>query len=218
MAEKFRPLSELPKPQQRRRNMPHWESPGATYFLTFRLADSIPAGSRRELEIRASAWLRAHGCRDRPDLWLLSDEAQIEFRHALDENEERWLDRGEGACILRSADCRDPLIETMHHFDRVRYTLDAYVIMPNHVHALILPSAGWSLPAITATWKQYASLRINERLESGGALWQRETFDHIVRSWDKLEQFRSYIAANPARAKLSPGEFHLSRGSGIAAP
>jgi type I restriction enzyme R subunit len=215
MPAQFRPFSDLPAPEKRRRNLPHWEAPGATYFLTFRLADSIPAGALHELELRATAWLRAHNCADRRDVWTLPVAAQADFRRVIRSEEERWLDAGEGRCVLRDAACRAVLVETLQYFDGTRYALDDYVIMPNHVHALILPLEEWSLSKILGTWKQYSSMRINERQRQAGGLWQKETFDHIVRDIQKLEECRRYIAANPIKAKLKASEYHLGRGSGI---
>ena len=43
------------------RNLPHWRQDGCTYFVTFRLADSIPVGVRQELEHEKKLWLLRHG-------------------------------------------------------------------------------------------------------------------------------------------------------------
>jgi hypothetical protein len=46
-------------------------------------------------------------------------------------------------------------------------------------------------------------------------LWQKESYEHIVRDLDQLEAYRKYIANNPA--KLRPGEYTLGKGGGIEA-
>ena len=70
----FRLFSELDRPIKRRRNLPHWEVPGATYFLTFRLRDALPAGTVQELEMRRSTWLQIHRLTDCRDVSNLSDD------------------------------------------------------------------------------------------------------------------------------------------------
>jgi putative transposase len=150
-----------------------------------------------------------------PELWSLPVSAQEDFRRTISAEEQRWLDAGQGCCVLQEEECRAWLVEALHHFDGDRYTLDDYVIMPNHAHALVLPAEEWALGKIIASWKQYSARRINERMQREGALWQHESFDHIVRAWDKLEQCRRYIAANPVKAKLRAGSYHVGRGAGI---
>ncbi|MEQ1854716.1 MAG: hypothetical protein ABMA01_24375, partial [Chthoniobacteraceae bacterium] len=41
-----------------RNHLPHWQQPGATYFITFRLADAVPAGLRTEWTNERAAWLK----------------------------------------------------------------------------------------------------------------------------------------------------------------
>ena len=60
------------------RNLPHWQQAGTTYFITFRLADSLPAGCLRELEADRLAWLLA---RDIPSPEKIADQPDA-IRHA----------------------------------------------------------------------------------------------------------------------------------------
>jgi len=60
-------------------------------------------------------------------------------------------------CHLREASFRNPLIEAMHFKDGQIYCLDRYVIIPNHVHALILPAEGERLSSIVANWKKFSA-------------------------------------------------------------
>jgi putative transposase len=211
----FRPFSDLERPDKRRRNLPHWDTPGATYFVTFRLADALPAGELKKLEIACAAWLRAYGISHRRQVRLLPDGAQHEFRRLFTAPEERWLDAGQGACVLRDPQCREAVIEMMLLFDATRYALDEFVIMPNHVHALMLPLGGNELLDILATWKKFSARQINGLRKRSGTLWQAESFDHIVRDRERLEKFRDYIRQNPVKARLREGEYTLGNGSGI---
>ena len=85
--------------------------------------------------------------------------------------------------------------------DGTRYHLGEHVVMPNHVHALVMPLAQWALSEILHTWKSYTAKLINRELEQTGAFWQKESFDHIVRSEAALEHFARYIRDNPKNQK-----------------
>jgi hypothetical protein len=61
------------------------------------------------------------------------------------------------------------------------------------------------LGEIIRHWKGGSAHDINRLLQRRGALWQREPFDHIVRSEAQLERFRSCIAENPTKARLRSG-------------
>lgn len=93
----------------------------------------------------------------------------------------------------------------MHHFDGSRYELDAYVVMPNHVHVLLRPTqwAIYPLENILGGWKQFSSGHINRQMGLAGELWQDESFDRIVRDEEHLYRVLQYIGNNPERAGLS---------------
>ena len=57
------------------------------------------------------------------------------------------------------------------------------------------------------SWKKWTALQINRALGRTGRFWQDESFDHLVRSPAAFDKFRRYIAENPSKAKLRPGEF-----------
>jgi REP element-mobilizing transposase RayT len=88
----------------------------------------------------------------------------------------------------------------MRYFDGDRYNLDEFVVMPNHAHALVTPLGAHLLSLILRSWKSYTAKKINASLGRSGAFWQKESFDHIVRSAASLEKFRQYIRDNPKDA------------------
>jgi REP element-mobilizing transposase RayT len=89
----------------------------------------------------------------------------------------------------------------LNYHDGSVYALDAFVIMPNHVHALVCPQGDAELNAITKTWKTVSAHRVNRLLGRSGTLWQHESWDHIVRSPEHLDGYRRYIEANPGKAQ-----------------
>ncbi|MCO6496255.1 MAG: transposase [Chitinophagaceae bacterium] len=95
-------------------------------------------------------------------------------------------------------------------FANQRYILDAWVIMPNHVHVLVKPINGFNLWEITHSWKSFSATKINELENREGQLWMHESHYHIVRSAEALDSIRDYIGLNPQKAGLQEGTFLLS--------
>ena len=215
-----------------RRNLPHWEQAGCTYFLTWRLADSLPVSKLAEWTESRDRWLALN-----PRPW--SPTTAAEYNREFVARIEGWLDAGHGSCILRRPDVHGILAGALQFFHGQRYDLDACVIMPNHVHVLVTPyvtqafqpgmetnpQAGkpvshlisHSLSGIVQSWKGYSAREINRLLGRNGRLWMDENFDHAVRSADQLEHFRKYIRENPAKAGLRKDEYFLQCDTGFPA-
>ena len=186
----------------RQRNLPHWRQEGGTYFVTFRLADSLPRAKLESLRAQRREWLRKHPPPVSPaDLRRF----QVLFSARI----EQYLAAGYGACWLRRPEVADLLEGALRHFDSVRYQLGAYVIMPNHVHLLITPTKGHDLSDILHSWKSYSANRINRAVGRRGTLWQEESFDHLLRSEEELEHYRRYVAENPEKAGLANTDYRL---------
>jgi carbamoyl-phosphate synthase large subunit len=128
------------------------------------------------------------------------------------EGPEKWLDEGHGECVLRDARAAEIIADTLRHFHGERYWLDAFVVMPNHVHALVQPKPRYSLSEILHSWKSFSAHATNKVLGRKGDLWMEESFDRVIRDWDALTGYRDYIASNPEKAKLDKSEFVLSPG------
>ncbi|NOZ19988.1 MAG: hypothetical protein GXP25_02755 [Planctomycetes bacterium] len=171
-------------------NLPHWRQEGTTYFITFRLADSLPRAKLAE-------WLRER------EEWLLehpephTEEERAEFWERFPARFHRWLDTGYGSCVLSDPRVSEFMERVLLHFDCERYHLGEHVVMPNHVHATVTPVGDHRLSGILHAWKSYSAKQINKRMNRRGQLWQRESFDHIVRSAEQLERINQYIRDNP---------------------
>jgi len=107
-----------------------------------------------------------------------------------------------GSCVLGRSDCARMVQDALLHFEGTRYYLVAWCIMPNHVHAIVAPLGGFTLSAILHSWKSFTANRINDLLKREGALWERESFDHAIRSFEDLERFKQYLEYNPVTAGL----------------
>lgn len=68
--------------------------------------------------------------------------------------------------------------------------------MPNHVHVLCQPMEGRTLSGIVASWKKFTARQINDVLGQEGMLWQKESFDTLVRSERHFQDVVRYIKKN----------------------
>lgn len=207
MSDDFKPMRRHLPVETRQRNLPHWEQEGCTYFITWRMADSIPEDALGPWRQEREAFFRVH-----PKPW--DDITQRDYHARFTRRIEQWLDAGHGSCALKSPLFRDPVRESLHHFHQTRYTLSAWVIMPNHVHVLVRPLPAWPLSSLLHTWKSFTASRVNKLQGSKGTFWMDESFDHIVRTEIQLAHFRRYIEENPSKAKLRPEEYSLWMGAG----
>src|SRR5579862_1949755 len=92
------------------------------------------------------------------------------------------------------------LIGTLAHYrDEGRFLLHEFVIMPDHVHALIAPAHEISLERAM----QFIKGGFSYRLKSRPPIWQESFTNHRVRDWKDYEHHREYIRMNPVRAGLA---------------
>jgi putative transposase len=147
----FNPYAEIRHTGNR---LPHWQQRGAVYFITFRLADSIPNDLRQDWERERETWLDLN-------LQPWSAEIEQEYHQRFSGMIERWLDAGYGSCALRRRECTTIVDQALHHFDGTRLALISSVVMPNHVHALFVQNAERDLEQLLRSWKSYSARRIN---------------------------------------------------------
>jgi REP element-mobilizing transposase RayT len=174
------------------RNLPHWSQPHTTYFVTFRLADSIPVERINRIKSDRKIWLMQYS---EP----YSDEDWLEYNKLFSYTIQNILDSGVGACILREKAISDIVKDALLYFDGKRYGLGEWVIMPNHVHVIVTPLHNFSIKEITHSWKSFTAHKINKLLNRNGILWQHESYDHIIRNSRQLRFISKYIIENPIK-------------------
>lgn len=193
--------------------LPHWQQGEAWIFVTWRLADSLPADKLRQWEEEKEEWLAAHPQpRDEPT----TRDYQERFTRRIED----WLDAGHGACILRQVEAREIVGDALAFFDGQRYELGHWVVMPNHVHLLFRPLAGHRLPEIIHSWKSFTAKEINKLLGRTGPVWQKDYWDRLVRNERHLEACQRYIVENPLKAHLPAGDWSgsVERSGGVPPP
>ncbi len=164
----FTPFDPNAERTETERNLPHWPQEAATYFVTFRLADSLPQSVAEAWREEREQWLRAAGLREASEVRTLPIARREEYRRLFSTRLEEWLDAGKGECWLRDPRCSAAVADALRHFDGERYVLGPFVVMPNHVHALVQPVNGHDLPGILHSWKGFTAHRINEIVARAG--------------------------------------------------
>ncbi len=111
--------------------------------------------------------------------------------------------------------------------------LDAFAVMPNHIHGIIciggtacepqgatvgaihelpLHRRKMALAKIVGYFKMNTAKRVNElRNTPGQPLRQRNYYEHIIRNDDELNKIREYISTNPLRWGTDPENVLLLR-------
>jgi len=198
--------------ERKKGNLPHWTQDGVTYFITFRLADSIPQEAMNEWSDQRAEWIRCHGMDPKEfRSEMLSPEEQQDYARRFGRRFHELLDSGFGSCFLRKERNWRVVAETLEYFEGERYELGGLVVMPNHVHLLMTPKKGFALSKIMQSVKSFSAKRINRNEGKTGQLWQIESYDRIVRNDRELEKYEKYIEANPVKANLRDGQYFLKR-------
>jgi hypothetical protein len=103
-------------------NLPHWRQEGVTYFVTFRLADSIPEATLQLWLRERDDWLERH---PEPQDKL----SRQEYYRLFVERFHKWLDGGHGSCVLAQPPVREIVTGALMHFDMVRYVVREWVVI-----------------------------------------------------------------------------------------
>jgi REP element-mobilizing transposase RayT len=196
-----------------RGQLPHIKRAGATYFVTFRLGDSLPANEIARLKREREAIVEEALARRAPLTW---HEEQGLFAWYCDKVE-ALLDSGAGGCWMRRREIAELVANAIKFFADARYSLHAWVVMPNHVHAVLTPREEQRLSDILHSWKSFTSKKARALLKRNGQrFWQAESYDHRVRDDDERARIVNYVENNPVKARLCarPEEWEWSSAYG----
>ena len=165
--------------------------------MRFRLADSVPQEKLKTWREEREQLLdmQEHGKK-------LSEFDQKRVNYLFSEKVKKYLDAGYGSCSLKHDDIAQIVATALKCFEGIRYKLSAWCIMPNHVHVVVRPHANYELSKIVRSWKSFTSKEANKILKQTGVFWEREYFDHIIRSPEYLERTIEYVWKNPDMAGL----------------
>ena len=195
-----------------RRNLPHIQPPGATFFITFNLTGSIPKHisqqyitEKRKLEAAAQTTFK-----QKQDIPEKKREWFRKFEETLDQ-------ANNGPVWLKNEQIAKLVSESLHHLNGKVYSLISYCIMANHVHVVLTPleiqpsvtdnkqthnMRYHSLSSIMHSLKSYTAQKANQILGRSGAFWQHESYNHCIRNPDELHRIIRYILNNPVKIGL----------------
>lgn len=213
-----------------RRHLPHYQPPEGTYFVTIRLAGSLPAETIERLRQERDRFER-----EQKAIKSLN-ENKSQKKQLLPAYFNRFDSFLDGVSVsptwLTHAPVAEMVTEAIHYRDGRVYDLLVYCIMPNHVHIVfelvgrvadptkgnptrgrdgvparlksLLSSGGPSyiVTDILASLKKFTALRSNKILNRTGAFWQDESYDRVIRDDDELERVIWYVLSNPEKAGL----------------
>jgi putative transposase len=167
----------LPCMRDFRRRLPHQHPDGKWLFVTWHLHGSVP-----------------HARYPPPDK-LASGAAFV------------WMDRyldttRHGPKYLALESIASIVVASLHRGVQIgHYELGAYLIMPNHVHVLLLPKISPS--RLMQSLKGVTARDANRILgRAGETFWQAESYDHWVRDEKEWRRIAAYIENNPVKAGL----------------
>jgi REP element-mobilizing transposase RayT len=168
--------------------IPHFDSNDVIQHVTFHLADSLPKKAVEQLLLEIQE--------------LDPDQRAIEQRRRL----EALIDAGHGSCWLQQPDCARIVQDALLHFDGERYRMIAWVVMPNHVHALFQTMEGWSMNTAVSSWKTFTANAIGRIVrqpdEPAPHVWHPEFWDRFIRDQKHFASVLNYIHNNPVKAGL----------------
>ena len=208
------------------RKRPHFQPVGATLFVTFRLAGSIPKAIVRYYKAQ-SEWLKDQLRRvdgisgETPS----ADHASWLFQ--IDKLNREWFLKCEeilhreavGPTWLRDERIAATVAENLHRLDGDAYRLDAFTIMSNHVHTVFRPFFNKELieevlrsqasivdgvaplAKIMQTIKGRSARACNLTLGRSGGFWDHESFDHVIRA-GRFHKTIRYVLNNPVKIGL----------------
>jgi 1-hydroxy-2-methyl-2-(E)-butenyl 4-diphosphate synthase len=187
--------------------LPHWKIDSGTYAVSFRQADSLPTvvlnryREARDLILEKIEILtKLDSSRSQlDDLSSLREE----LNHLETSIIEPALNQGYGSCLFNNNQNAELVANALKHFDGTRYDLLAWCIMPNHVHVILKLAKGEELDKILHSWKSFTSHEINKLNGTSGSIWQKESYDHLIRDGKDFRNQIDYVLNNPTKAGFS---------------
>ncbi len=183
-------------------HLPHWQQTQSLQFITWHLGDSISVPARKKLETEKAQWLKQN-----PKPW--SSQTEREYYEKFQGRIQQWLDAGIGSCILRKRENREILTQILWNRNNMDYSLDAFIVMPNHVHVILQIHENQQLEQIMQSLKSVSSHQINKYRKTTGQIWMEDYWDRMIRNETHHFRVRRYIQNNPIKAKLNADEYSL---------
>jgi len=180
-----------------RGRLPHWEKEEGLYFITFHLADSLPASvlakiAERHRILETSKVANANLLPEQKVLFAGYSHARIE----------EYFDRGAGSCPFLDMRIAGAMAAALRFKEGKHYRLLAWCVMPNHVHVVVRLFPGQELAKVVKAWKNFSAKAANQTLGRKGRFWRREYYDRLILNGDELVRAIGYVLENSVKAGL----------------
>lgn len=190
------------------RKLPHIQPINATYFVTYRLVDSIPKGVLIKLQQEKEDFERQLK-RIKND--IEREKLSWEFQRKYFKKYDDLLDAiKSGPLWLKNNNIARINTKAIHIRDTIEYDLYAYSIMPNHVHIVFninddhiqqdKRNSQYPVTLVLQFLKRETAIESNKIINRRGQFWERESYDHIVRNHSALVRVIKYTINNPVKA------------------
>ena len=151
-------------------------------------------------------WVKSYCTGDVGQASSLSSAVQ---EHRFVEYENLLHRAGCGPLWLKDPELATIVSDAMMFRDSETYVVDAYCVMPNHVHVVLAPLAGdgpnlepISLGSIMHSVKSNTANQANAVLRRQGSFWEHENFDRAIRDEEEWQRTIAYVLNNPVKAGL----------------
>ncbi|MEM9280206.1 MAG: transposase [Verrucomicrobiota bacterium] len=140
-------------------------------------------------------------------VFMSEDDSFLPVRKVLPHGVPMWVREGSvwfitictaerGTAVLTESDVAERLLNAASFYhDRKRWYVHLFLIMPDHIHALITFGYEEKMSKLVAQWKSYTA-------KEAGIRWQQDFFDHRLRSNESMSEKARYVRENPVRAGL----------------
>ncbi len=139
------------------------------------------------------------------DGWEITQHVVFQLFDSVPPNEQEGddvLDRHLGSCYMRDPLLARAVAETLLFGDGEEHTLQAWCVMPNHVHILVATGPLKDLGSTVRRWKTFSAKRINKHINRLSSVWAKDYFDRYIRDAKHFEATKRYIEMNPVSAGL----------------
>jgi len=197
---------------EHQRLLPHFQHPGATYFVTSHLYGSIPYDVLKKLKDNRLKIIEEIKIRNPPDklkqIYLADRAYFLEY--------DDWLDRCENSPdYLRDPVVAKIFVDALHEYDGKHYRLLGYTILPNHFHILLdfsvqtpnlsvldldsYVNLSTSMGLVKGRSARFSNIHLQR---TGHSFWAIEYFDRYIRNYRHFFSAVDYLKNNPVKAKL----------------
>jgi len=188
-----------------RKNLPHLQIQGQTFFVTWLLTGVHSNREFSELKMefeRIKYQIKEKSNNKKKDLKEASNKYFLEFDKKLNTLKS-------GKHFMKKPEVAQVVADSIHYWDNKRIDLYCYCIMSNHVHAVFTVfeknelGSPLYLQDIMQSIKNYSARGCNKLLGLKGQFWHHESYDRLIRDREELYRIICYVLDNPIKAGLS---------------